>query len=255
MITFRDIGKVGRFGNMLFQIASTIGIARRSGQPFCFPKVICYDMKERFGSTEDINVFEHLLNPLPEYQDLQYEQYPYFWGYRELNLQGNWNLNSHFQSEKYFKHCIDEVRHYLTFKDEPKNNDMVAVHYRAGDYENNPDAYHPRLTEEYYREAVKHFPEMTFFLFSDNLDEADKVFGSVVPDLEISDRLPGSNYLDDFKNMKHCKHFICANSSYSLMAAILADQPGKKIICPKKWFGDIAGLETADLYPEGAIIL
>jgi hypothetical protein len=43
--------------------------------------------------------------------------------------------------------------------------------------------------------------------------------------------------MEDFALMKKCKHFIIANSSFSAMAALLADQPGKIVVSPKKWFG------------------
>ena len=63
------------------------------------------------------------------------------------------------------------------------------------------------------------------------------------------------NYIDCFRMMKRTKNFICGNSSYSLMAAILSDHPDKIVVLPRKWFGDHVGLETVDLYPENSIII
>ena len=37
MITFNKLGQYGRFGNQLFHIASTIGIAKKQGYEFSFP--------------------------------------------------------------------------------------------------------------------------------------------------------------------------------------------------------------------------
>ena len=63
------------------------------------------------------------------------------------------------------------------------------------------------------------------------------------------------NYLEDFRLMKTCKDFIIANSSYSLMPAILAEHPDKKIVCPSRWFGEIAGINGNDCYPENSIVI
>ncbi len=248
MITFKNLGRMGRLANGMFSIAGTIGIATNSGQNYAFPKWINWDAKERFGSTEDIDVYKHFINDLPELpEQLTFEEYPYFWGYRGITLpQGNWNLNSHFQSDKYFNHCIDLIRYYFTMFGED-THDATAIHMRFGDYD---DSYHPRPKVEYYREALVHVPG-PYLLFSDNMDEAIKIMS----ELKVSYIPIDRDYLESFKIMKRCNHFICGNSSYSLMAAILSPNPDKVIVCPKKWFGDHVGLETADIYPSNAIII
>ena len=38
MLIFSNLGKKGNFGNHMFQIASTIGIATKNGHDFAFPK-------------------------------------------------------------------------------------------------------------------------------------------------------------------------------------------------------------------------
>jgi hypothetical protein len=254
MITFQNIGRMGRFANALFSIAGTIGIARRSGQPFCFPQYVNYDAVDRFGSGEDPNIYQQFVNPLPEYKKLPYTDIPYFWGYRDMVLPtGNWNLNSHFQSEKYFKHCIDEIRYYFTFKDEPALRDHVAIHYRAGDYTADQNGYHPRCTFDYYKRAVQQFPsDSKFIIFSDNWEEAYEL----LKPLELAVDVADGGTLEDFKLMKSCRHFITANSSYSMLAAILSNQEGKKVVAPARWFGPQAqGLNAGDIYPENCIIL
>jgi predicted glycosyltransferase len=102
---------------------------------------------------------------------------------------------------------------------------------------------------EYYRQAIELFPNERFLVFSDDLNKAKEMFGDRVT-YSVS-----TNYLTDFALMKKCKSFITANSSYSLMAAILGEHPEKKIVCPKKWFGDCAGITFDGMYPENAIII
>ena len=255
MITFKSLGRMGRLGNQMFQIAGTIGIATKNGHPFCFPKWQNIDHKDRFGSNEEIDVQQFFENPLPELVDLPYKYRWIDWGYHDVRLNdGAYDLCGHFQSEKYFSHCKDLIRHYFRMKDEYPQNDYVAVHYRAGDYIDDQNAYHPRCSSEYYEAAVKQFPEGTkYLIFSDDIEAAKKVFGKW--GWIMNGDTVNKDYIDDFKMMKSCKSFITANSSYSLMAAILGDHPEKKIVCPKKWFGDVAGINGNDCYPQNAIVL
>lgn len=252
MITSLSVynGGLGRFGNQMFTIAGTIGIAVQSGQPFGFPPWINRD-NALFGGQAD-NLYLELVNQLPELPPFVYHEYGYFWGYRKIVLpSGNWNIDSHLQSEKYFSHCIEMVRHYLTFKNEPPKNDYVAVHFRAGDYIDDPNAYHPRQTMDYYQKAMDFYHGREFLVFTDDKQAAMER----MPWIKDHGRFICGNYLEDFKLMKSCHSFITANSSYSLMAAILADQPGKQIVCPSRWFGPSVGLETKDIYPQNAIVI
>lgn len=258
MITSLSIGRggLGRMGNMLFTIAGCIGIATKSGQPYGFNHPIIHD-NALFGGRAD-NLNDYFANPLPYYiPDIHYQEYSYRWGYFDAHLPtGSWDIHCHMQSPKFFSHCIDLVRHHFTFKDEPAKNDYIALHWRAGDYQDGENAYHPRQKMEYYLEAAKHFPDdAKYLIFSDDIDEAAKRFKEAGWPINIEGMVRDSTYIEDFKLMKSCHSFITANSTFSLMAAILADQPGKKIIATSKWFGPHVNLETKDIYPDGAIII
>lgn len=258
MITNQSIGHYGRFGNMLFQIAAVIGIARKSGQPYGFLPLINHDHKDRFGSNEDVELDKYFVNPLPQlagdYPQLVKREYP--WGYHDIYLPtGNWDLAGHFQSEKYFKHCIDEVRHYFRMKDEPEIQEAIAIHWRLGDYD---DKYHPRLTMGYYIDALTRIPPTDrVIIFSDDKAKAMEMAVQIRHLSDFNVEVAAGDYIIDFRMMKRCKHFITGNSSYSLMASILGEHPDKKIVCPKKWFGPAwtVPMETKDLYPENAIVI
>lgn len=263
MITSLSIGTggLGRMGNQMFTIAGCIGIAVKSGQSYAFPEWKTHD-NDLFGQPVD-NINEHLLNPLPLIPDnLTWKEYGYFWGYRDVYLpHDNWTIDAHMQSPKFFEHCMGRIRQAFTFKDEPEQNDYVAIHYRAGDYIDDDNAHHPRCSKEYYERAMDimsdfGMSETKFAIFTDDWTAWHEMF----PDLnsfEIGD--PSLSYLFDFKFMKRCKHFITANSSFSLMAAILGTHPEKKIVCPKRWFGESMPepykSDTKDIYPNGAIII
>jgi len=260
MLTNLSIGRYGRFGNMLFQVCAVIGIARKSGQPYGFLPFINHDHKDRFGSSEDIELGKYFANPLPQiagdYPYFQKKEYP--WGYHDIHLPtGNWDISGHFQSEKYFKHCIEEVRHYMRMKGEREINfysNTVAIHVRRGDYDG---SYHPLLTAEYYKNAILQFPmDAQFLLFSDDTDKAMSLINEIglLRHIQIA---KGKDYIQEFEVMKQCGGFICANSSFSLMAAILSEVPNKKIVCPSNWFGPAwtIPMETKDLYPENSIVI
>lgn len=240
VITFNMLGRYGRLCNQMYQIAGVIGVARRNGFDFAFPQWINWDHKERFGSSEDCEIYKHFENQLPLYDGPTLPDHPVEWGFHDTKLTRSVSLSGHFQSEKYFEHAIDEVRWYLRMKDEYPQSDYVALHVRRGDYD---DKYHPRVPESYYRSAMAEFPGAKFLVFSDDIHACKEMFGSEV---EYSE---GRDYLEDFKLMKRCHSFIIANSSYSAMAAVLGDAKDKQVIAPRPWFGPAyAQITGEDIY-------
>lgn len=240
IVTFSRLGTLGRFCNGCFQIAGTIGIARRNGFDFGFPAWQNYDALN-FGETADIDVQKYFVNPLPLYEGSPLPNWGVAFGYRpdRIILPHSVDLEGHFQSEKYFSHALDEVKWYFRMIDEPPLNDYCAIHWRAGDYGAAPtkykpqgNAFHPRMALDYYEPAMSIFPSnQKFLVFSDDIDGAKEMFGDRV---EYSE---GRNYLEDWKLLKRCRHFIVSNSSYSAMAAILGDASDKQVVCPTPWFG------------------
>ena len=251
MVTALSIstGGLGRFGNQMWTIAGCIGIARANNMGFGFPKWFNHDNTLFGGNRDDFS--RYFANPLPLIPDgRHWQEYGYFWGYRDVKLaKGDWSINAHLQSPKFFDHCIEDVRHYLRLKNEPEQNNYCAIHVRAGDYIDDPNAYHPRCSEEYYQKAIQMMPDNTrFMVFSDDIDfakERVKVKGVYV----------SGNYIDDFKLMKRCKHFIIANSSFSAMAALLADHPDKIVIAPQRWFGPHVNISAKDIYHQNWIVI
>jgi hypothetical protein len=251
MVTSLSIGTggLGRFGNQMWTIAGCIGIARANGMDFAFPKWINHDNALFGGNRDDFS--QYFVNPLPLVPDgRHWQNYGYFWGYRDVKLlKGDWSIDAHLQSSKFFEHCIEEVRHYFTMKHEPYQNDYCAIHVRAGDYIDDPNAYHPRCSKEYYQKAISLMPAGTkFIVFSDDYEFAKERVN--IDALYIS-----GNYIEDFRLMKRCKHFIIANSSFSAMAALLADHPDKIVIAPERWFGPSVDISAKDIYHQNWIVI
>lgn len=246
-----SLGRYGRFGNSAFQIAGILGIAKKNNLEPVFPVWINHDARDRFGSSEDPELwkyFEHQLPEIPEGVQWKPER-PIQWGYYDINLPaGNWNLSGHFQSTRYFSNCMDTVQHFFRMKDEEPINDYIAIHVRLTDYDNSA-GWHPRLNMNYYTPAMAQFADGRFLVFSDDIEACKRMFGDSV---EYSE---GRDYIQDFKLMKRCKSFIIGNSSYSAMAAILGEHPEKRVVAPSPWFGPTAGITGKDIYESSWTVL
>ncbi len=181
MLTYSRLGKYGKFGNQLFQIASTIGISEKKGVDFGFPK---------WGYQD------YFINPLPE-----------------LNGEHK-TLDGYLQDYRNFDHCKELIRHYFEMKPlAPVRLNTVFIHYR--DYENEGVSdVHPVQTKEYYKEAIKHFPGKKFMVFSDNIKKARDIIG-------MNGIYSTGTDMNDFYIMSHCDGGIISNSSYSWWAAWL----------------------------------
>lgn len=260
MVTCRALstGGLGRFGNQCFSLASSIGIATKNNQPYAFDRWINQDNALFGGNPDDMGQF--FANPLPQLPEgLSFTDIPYHWEFKDYNIpDGNWNICSHLQDQRYFEHCMPLIRETFRMKDEmDKWKDYTVLHWRAGDYEESQTAYHPRLPIEYYKKAIDILPSDSKFLcFSDDIDRfSDMIIAEYGHDYEGKRfRYVNGDYITSFKMMKGCKNFVTANSSYSFFAALLGEHPEKKIIMPNIWFGSNAGDMRLE-YPETAIVI
>jgi hypothetical protein len=243
MVTFGKLGLHGRFGNQLFQVASTIGIARKRGYEVAFPQWVNHDAANRFGAKEDVNVHEWFPN-WKHYKRCNPEgMYEYYihWGWHGFEFPDGVSILGHMQSELYFEHCADEIRGLFTMKGEPDRISYTAVHIRMGDY---GGSYHPICSFDYYEQAFR-VVKGPYMVFS---DEPQKAWEMLKPLLGPSDILFHGDTRYSFSRMKKCKSHIIANSTFSWWAAWLA---GDEVVAPRQWFGpDAAYLDTTHLYPK-----
>jgi hypothetical protein len=272
MITNVKIGYNGRFGNQLFQFASLIGIGNKMGFDVVIPKrnitnvikqrtmdgkeisakfdlLDCFDIDSKYFSD---NIF---VNSVSTESHFHFDE-------KMFNINDFTALDGYFQTDKYFKHCREELLEILKFRTDileksksllPKNEgkELVSIHIRRGDY-TTPNQYHPVLGEDYINNALEYFRDSKyhFVVFSDDLDWCKRTWGNN-SDFTFFDS--GSPYID-FCVMSLCDHNIITNSSFSWWAAYLSKIDGKKVIAPKKWFGPgYANYITDDLYPDWMI--
>ncbi len=242
MITFSKLGKYGRFGNQLFHIASTMGIAARYGYGFGFP-----EWKEREHFKHELPFCGRLF---PEYKlrssrGLLIE-------YKDFDCPDNVSLLGHMFSEKYFKHCEKTIRYYFEMKEikglpEIEEN-SIAIHFRGGDF---GTKQFPRMTEEYYERALLKLPDhIPVYIFSDDPVEAYNIISGLCNYRDSNFIM--SHYINDFYLMQQCKHFIIANSTFSWWAAWLGKHPDKTVIAPKNME---TAMYTDEMYPNEWIVL
>jgi hypothetical protein len=235
-VTFRRLGRRGRLGNQLFQIAATIGVARRNQCKFVFPR---WDSAHYFA------------NPVPQSRLLalrRTEKYreQSFLTYQPITIHRSTCLDGNFQSAKYFDHCADEVRHWFAaapalaekirgrFQHLLEQN-TCSVHVRRGDYINDAAVvatYIDLTATGYYQRAIEQFGADTKFLvFSDDIAWCKQRF----PDSRFV-FIEGQQPIEDLFLMSLCRGNIIANSTFSWWAAWLNQHSAKKVLAPQQWF-------------------
>jgi hypothetical protein len=274
MLTYSKIGHFGRLGNQLFQMISTIGIAKKLGYEAKFPvENITESVTENFKDGKVLNitfdvpkVFNIDDNLLASKEDIKttntVSEQCFHFDERMFSISDSSDLLGYYQSDKYFKHIEQDIRNLLTFKSEiqqtankliPRvDGSLISIHIRRGDYVH-LQQFHPTCTPEYYLEAAFLFAHDNpyYVIFSDDIDYCKSLFVE-------SENILYINNIDPYVDlclMSMCQHNIIANSSFSWWGAWLNKNTNKKVIAPKQWFGPAYTHNTKDLYCDNWIIL
>lgn len=247
MISFNNIGHMGRLGNQMFQYAGVKGIAVHKGYWYSVPSNTslseCFKIPETLPNNNhkvvSVNKFEfdeEFFNDCPDDVD----------------------VCGYFQSEKYFKHIEQQIRQDFTFHDRIleqclsyksslPNTQIISLHIRRSDYLSDPNF--ECLSLDYYRNALKLLPNFPVIVFSDDPEWCKNEFKK--------DSFIISPFTDPFYDlcmMTLCDYHIIANSSFSWWGSWLSKS--KQTIAPKKWFaGEFSNWNTKDLYLQNWIIV
>jgi hypothetical protein len=184
---------------------------------------------------------------------LQAPDESYFYGY--------------WQSERYFSDIGPLLRKELTLVtplgeanqrilDEIQSpaGPAVSLHVRLTDYISEPANRDIYVTcgLDYYQRGIEHLLARVsgarFFVFSD-----DPVWtaANLLPHIRAPRRLVTGNENRgalDLALMRHCRHHVIANSTFSWWGAWLSDAPGKHVVAPDRWFVSTVA-DTSDLIP------
>jgi Glycosyl transferase family 11 len=228
MITYRQLGRNGRLGNQLWQIASTIGIAHRRDETAGFP----FWRYQSYFSVPS-TLFPDLIAVESEDLGLDYLQ-----DLRHL-------IGVEAIIREYFKPNPDVwLRLARRFRELLAIPHKTAVHVRRGDYLVHSDLF-PPLPLEYYIEAMG-LTQGPYLVFSDDTQwcrenlPGDCVF------------LEHNRDYEDLFLMAACDEVITANSTYSWWAAWLANT---RAIYPRQW-GTGFGYEAETMViPPGSVVL
>lgn len=264
MISFNNLGNLGRLGNQMFQYASLKGIATHLGYEFCIPPKEVFGQKDPMVN-KDLNLYDvfdlydkNQVN-LTQNQILQEKIYSFD---EELfnNCPDNSDLFGYYQTEKYFKHIEDEIINDFSFDNElyegcskfikSLNSEVISLHVRRGDYVVNPN--HPVQPIEYYKQALEALPDnIPVLIFSDDFKWCNEQLFFSDDRFMISQE---SSVDADLCMMSMCDYHIIANSSFSWWGAWLANS--QKVISPKNWFGgSCINHNTNDVYGSKWIII
>jgi len=250
LITFQKLGEFGRLGNQLFQIASTIGIATKNNAGYVFPTwKYSHFFEKEIPQSDDI-----------VFQDSYHEK---TFTYQSIHLDSHvdWNLSGFFQSEKYFLHCRELIRSFLTLKTEHENYiqekygqylkyPTCAIHVRRGDYLVVPEN-HPVQPLDYYRQAMEIVGNDNLFIVcSDDVAWCKENFKG--PNFVF---IEGEMDIIDMFVMSKCTNQIIANSSFSWWGAWLNAHQSKKLIAPSQWFGPGINDSWRDIYLKEMIVI
>lgn len=229
VVAFPDLGRLGRLGNQMFQIAATVGVAHRNEcgwrlPPWPYAKFFAGPWPE---------------TPWPEKLRLYAE--PDF-AYRAVAIPGPTALRGYFQSERYFADCADKVRRL--FAPAPSViaeidahfgsilwGKTCSVHVRRGDYVGNKRFVDLAATD-YYEAAMARFDaDTTFLVFSDDPGWCQQRFRD--PRCGF---VHGLHDVGDLLLMSRCGGHIVANSSFSWWGAWLDPDPSHRVVAPAAWF-------------------
>ena len=175
-------------------------------------------------------------------------------------------LDGYWQSEKYFQSISEEIRTLFSLEipeDDPNNNwvdlihcqvQPISIHVRRGDMVKNPEVakIHGSCNLDYYQRAMSYFEskleQPRYFVFSDDIAWCKEHLISKFP-MEFVSGNEGDRAYWDIQLMRHCKHHIIANSSFSWWGAWLNNSPNKIVVSPINWFNHTDS-DTKDLIPN-----
>ena len=213
------------------------------------------------------NYFTHLSNPNwnPNLQTVyvnddkhSYTELPFKEEWRDKNIIIGTKDGStgFFQSYKYLKGYHDEIREAFKLPITYLPN-TISYHIRRGDFLNLSDK-HPVITENYLNTAMIRLANKinigtVHCFYSDDIEWVKKYCASISVNgsFWFSEN---ENPETDFQLIMSAENVVTSNSTFSVLAAILASNPNKVVICPEKFFGEgNAHLDTSTLYPHGWI--
>lgn len=216
----------GGFGNILFNVLVGYSLSKKYNLNLVFYN----NYKDNRKNMDSYDLFKNLKYTSYIEPGVQLIREPSFM-YSDIVLRdSNYLLDGYFQSYKYSKNCIPEIKKILQLPESIL--DATMLHVRRGDYLEMSNI-HPVQSEEYFQKSLETINPNKLLVFSDDM-EFVKNWGLLK---NYNCEFIAADVEDCFKLMIQCKNFIISNSSLSLLSYLLRNYQDAKLCIPQKWFG------------------
>lgn len=133
-----------------------------------------------------------------------------------------------------------------------KSQTSIGIHVRRGDYLPLAGEF-GILALGYYEKALKHLgvnKETQIFLFSDDIDSAEKFLSGLAPNANWV-YIRDTNPLESMLLLSQCQKICISNSTFGYWAAVLGEPV--MVVAPNKWFRNLE--DPIDLLPTNWALL
>jgi glycosyltransferase involved in cell wall biosynthesis len=238
----------GGLGNMMFQAAGVASLAHKNGLVF-LADLNTHNLPNQGKNVRTYvdNVFRNI--PFDSNVPVVSGQAIDTFNTATYVVEENSKILGSFVGEKWFDKnlirklfCIPHTLEDYIVEKYPDIRKRTSIHVRHGDYHKFPE-HHPILSMEYYNSAIKKIGGK-FIVFSDDVEWCKQ--NIKCQDIIYSNE---ADYVELYM-MSLCENNIIANSTFSWWGAWLNENPNKRVIAPKTWFGPKYNFDQSDIVPK-----
>lgn len=262
MFIFPELGRAGRLGNQMFQLAATKAVSLKN-------KSQAYIPDDLYNRTHDgqiclLDKFKHNIPSIHPNECNHLELFKEAENHLDVldrqffDISGSMALHGHFESELFFKECKEEIKSMYTFidsvdtiakeyiesiKQRYPNKEIVGIHFRRGDYRESHDTPGLFLQYIHYARSLEFNDDKYIFLLftggnqeNGNSNESDMNW--------CKQHIPNSLFCEvndtikDLAIMSKCDHMILTTkSTLGWWGAYLNKNHQKKIVVPGESIG------------------
>jgi len=255
-------------GNVLFQLASTHGLAKTHGRIASYHDIQVYSrlLKDRFGLDHGATLYRKFITsePCTEY-NMYYKEPPDNFAIHDPMIETglsqyptkNIRCEGYYQSHKYFHAYRDDLLDLFSIDDASQklihdkypilfdsSSTCVSIHFRT------VWLHGITMCLEYYKEAIQtiqgRVSNAHFLIFADEIETARPLCSTLGISYTIVEQNP--DYIDLW-TMTLCKHHILSFSTFSWWGAYLNRSSEKVVLYPYDGLRIVYGLQ-----PEPALL-
>jgi len=231
-------------GNVLFQIASCYGLAKRTNRTVAYNNLLILTtiLRDMYGLNHENTIYRNcktLINTQFKTigEDAFHQVNPTLI-LRIKDISGAVEIYGYLEVPAYFKGYEDEIKQLFSIDDASLNLikerypilfestvTPVSIHFRGNEYLNVA-----QWDYEFYRKSIAHITSVVenpvFLIFSDDIQRIDLAFLDKNPYQIVFN---AEDYIDLW-TMSLCKHNIISHSTFSFWGAFLNPNPDKLVL-------------------------